>query len=359
MYITKAQNFTLYIFLFFINFQELKIFNLDYLSIPKLSAFIYLLTILPQFPKFFSTKRIKPFLVPIWLFFVLLTIVSLWNISKTAFSFFDFQLFQFIILFWIMLNHGRDRPRVLEKGMLILAFGSLILAIFYYFGIGIDYNLPGRISMFGDNENIIGLRMCISIIILSLAILQNKLELGKIRYLMFLAIPIMFSLLVATASRTAFLAFLLSIIVGIYFFPSKTNWRKMILIAMSTIFIVIIWPFLMQYKVLILRLLLFYEYGDVSNRTLIWEGLIPVIQNNPIFGIGKTGYFSLFGKGSPHNVFLEILCYTGGIGLLFYMTFLFAIFRETYRYMRRTGYLLPILLSISILSFLSSVSILK
>lgn len=60
--------------------------------------------------------------------------------------------------------------------------------------------------MFGDNQNIIGLRMTISITILAFSVLQNTLQLNKFRYLLLTPIPVMLELLAVTASRVALIS---------------------------------------------------------------------------------------------------------------------------------------------------------
>jgi O-antigen ligase len=352
------RNFSLYLFFFFINFQELKILNLDFFSIPKLTGVLYLLTVLPQLTKFIGVSKIKSLLIAIWLFFILLTVISLLNISESSFGFFDFGLFQNIILFWFLINHGLKEPLRLEKAMLSLALGSVLLAVLYKAGIGIEYSEEGRITMFGDNQNIIGLRMTIAISILVFAVLQNRLRLNKLRYLLLLPIPIMLELMAVTASRVALISFVLCLIVGILFFKTKRSWVKIAAFAVGFVVLLFMYQFFMQYETLILRLLQSYEGGDLAGRSEIYETVWPVIIDNPIFGIGETGYVSLFGGMSPHNVFLEVLSYTGSVGLLVYLTFLFLIFRCAVKSRRINGNILPILLLIPVAGFLISGQIL-
>ena len=355
---SKIQDFTLYIFFFFVNFKKLKIFNLESFSIPKLSALIYLITILPQFKNFLLVREIKPFLIPLWLFFGLLTIVSYFNISSMNNAYVDVHLLQFILLFWVIINHGLKRPMVLERAMLSLAFGSIILAVFYSLGIGTEF-VAGRALIFGDNPNIIGLRMCISILILSIAVFQNKLELGKVRFLILTAIPIMLQLMAETASRVAFISFIISVGVGIIIiFRSKRIWFKFIVYIIGAITFMIIFQYLMEYDILRYRLIDSYLYGDLSGRVHIYYQTIPFIQRSPFFGIGKTGYFVLFGEASPNNKFLEIMIYAGSIGLLLYLIFLFNIIKKAYMYMRETSYILPLILLIPILGMMVSGQIL-
>jgi len=357
MSIIRVQNLALYSFFFLVNFQELKVFNSDAFSLPKLSAIIYMITIFPHLRKFLSTREIKVSISTLWIFIGLLTLVSYFNISGGAVVFFDLPLFQFIILFLILINHGRMRPEVLEKGMLSLAFGSITLVLLYNLGLGIEYD-EGRVILYGDNPNIIGIRMCIAITILFITVVQNKLELGKIRYLLLIPIPVMFQLLAETASRKALIVFLLCFIVGVMLFKTKKHWTKIIILASGIIGFLIILQNIIQYDILMFRILKTYESRDLSGRYEIYTSIIPVIQQHPIFGIGITGYFSLFGIRSPHNVFLEVLIYTGIIGMTLYLTFLFGILKKAYRVLITTSYLLPVLLLIPILGLMASGQIL-
>ena len=83
-----------------------------------------------------------------------------------------------------------------------------------------------------------------------------------------------------------------------------------------------------------------------GGRTEIWERYIPHIFEHPIFGIGEAGFNTLGqdlnlvdsrGYGlSPHNVIIEVLLYTGFVGLSIMIAFwgkvakrAFLIFKET------------------------------
>jgi len=352
------QNIALYLFFFFVNFQELKLFGVDFFSIPKLTGLLYVFTILPYLGKFIVTTSIKIFLIPIWLFFGFLTFISLVNISHDSFYFFDFGIFQNIVLLWFLINHGRREDMVLEKGLLSLALGSVVLSLLFSANIGVSLDDIGRVSLFGDNSNIIGLRMCISIMILISIVVQNKLKLGWIRYLLLIPIPLMLKLLAETGSRVAIIAFILCFITGVFLLKTKKKWIKGIAILVAIIMGVLIWRFLMQYDTLILRLIQSYEEGDLSGRDAIYQGVITVILKNPIWGIGETGYTVIFGEMSPHNVFLEILAYTGIIGLLLYLVFLYQVFKAAFITKRIQANILPILLLIPVLGFLLSAQIL-
>jgi len=352
------QNLSLYLFFFFVNFQELKLFGIGFFSIPKLTGLIYVFSILPNIGKYIVTTGIKKILVPIWLFFGFLTFISLLNISSDSFYFFDFGIFQNIMLLWFLINHGRRDETVLDKGLLSLALGSVALTLLFVANIGVSTDETGRVSLFGDNSNIIGLRMCISIMILLSIVIQNNLKLGWIRYLLLTPIPLMLKLLAETGSRVAIIAFVLCFITGVFLIKTKRKWIKGAIFVIAIIVGVVIWQFLMQYDALIARLLQSYEEGDLSGRDEIYKQVIPVILNNPIWGIGETRYAAIFGDMSPHNVFLEILAYTGIIGLLLYLTFFFQVVKSVLTIKKLSNNILPLLLLIPVLGFLLSAQIL-
>jgi len=352
------QNLALYLFFFFVNFQELKLFGVGFFSIPKLTGLLYVFTILPDLGKFIVTNNIRKFLIPIWSFFGFLTFISLINISFDSFYFFDFGIFQNIILFWFLINHGRRHDMILEKGLISLALGSVALSLLFSANIGVSLDETGRVSLFGDNPNIIALRMCISIMILLSVVIQNNLKIGLIRYLLLTPIPLMLKLLAETGSRVGIIAFVLCFLTGVILLKTKRTWIKAIIFALAIIAGIAIWQFLMQYDALITRLMQSYEKGDLSGREEIYSQVIPVILHNPIWGIGETRYTAIFGEMSPHNVFLEILAYTGIIGLLLYLTFFFQVVKSALIVRKVQMNILPILLLIPVLGFLSSAQIL-
>jgi len=349
--IKQTQKYVLYLLMFFVNFQELSILNLKEFSIPKLLGIIYFITILPQINSYINTKKIKQFIIPIFIFFIFLTLVNLFNINDTSSNFFDFSIFQSILLYLFLINHSRKEYMILEKGLLSLAIGTIVLSFFYKAGIGIEI-INGRVHLFGDNANIIGLRMCISILIIFFIVIQNRLHLGWYRYLLLMPIPIMLNLMAETGSRVALINFVLTFLFGVLFYKTKTLWTKIVFILIGLGAFLFSWLLIMHSETLMFRLLLSYEEGDLAGRDTIWQSLIPTIQNNFFFGIGQTGYAYLFGEGSPHNVIIEVLCYTGLLGLVMYLYFLLQISLCAFNINKTKNLLLPVLLLFPIFGFI-------
>lgn len=359
----RLQRLALFIFFFSINFEVWDPFNTNgFFSISKLTGYVYLITMIPLLIHISTTNTIKYIIKPILIFFGLLTLVSIININTSSYSFFDFSIFQNIVLLWILMYHEQYQPLVLEKGIFSFALGSVILALLFNAGIGIDYE-GGRVSIFGDNQNNVGMRMSISIIILLTILLQNRLQLGKFRYLLLTPIPLMLTLMAESGSRLAFISFILSFIIGGFLFKTRKIWTKAMIMVIGTLAFIAIWQFLLQNEILSIRLLQSVQEGDISERDIIWQRLLPLVKNNPIFGVGKTGYAffaqATFGQAtSPHNVILEVLCLTGIIGLIIYLIFLYRVFKRIFNLYRTEDLLLPLLLTLPIFGLLLSGQIL-
>lgn len=342
----KIQRITLLIFFFSINFEVWDPFDTGgYFSISKFTGFIYFFSILINFRDFFQKKEISHYLKPIWLFFAWLTIISLININQVSSAFFNFSIFQVIILFWLLINHERRDPGILERGMVSYAIGSVVLALCYFTGIGVQYAHGDRVVLFGDNENIIGLRMSISLMILLMNWLQNPMKLSKLRYLFLVPLPIMMSLLAATGSRTAFLSLILMLIAGVLIYKTKKKSHNFIILALGVAVIIFALQYFLSSGVMMSRLQKTTETGDLAQRDAIWFFIIPIIMNHPIFGIGETGYAWHVGPISPHNVLLEVLIYSGLIGFMLFMIFIIRVSKQAFLTYKQSGLILfPLLL---------------
>jgi O-antigen ligase len=166
-----------------------------------------------------------------------------------------------------------------------------------------------------------------------------------------------------TGSRVSIISFVIAFLAGTILYKTKTNIAKIRILIGSAVVLILIGILLMQSEILVERIESSMNSGDLGSRDKIWKAIFPIFMGNPIFGIGKTGYelqsTFIIGKSiSPHNAFLEILCYTGIIGLLIYLTFIFHVFKRGYNTYKNRGWLLPLLLISPILGLLLSSQIL-
>ncbi|MEO5990756.1 MAG: O-antigen polymerase [Ferruginibacter sp.] len=288
MKLKTLQRFTLYIFLFSINFEVWDPFNTGgNFSVSKLTGFLYFASVIPQLGSFLKIKKINSFLIPIWIFFIILTIVSFIHINSSSSQFFNFSIFQNIILLILLVNHARKDYGILQKAMMSFALGSVVVAFFFYFGIGVSMN-GGRITLFGDNENTVGIRMCISIVFVSFFIIQNSHKSGTLRILLFISIPIMLSLLVATGSRVAVISFSLCFIIGLILIKTRKVHTKLLIFLVGLFLGIYLYEYILSSSVIAQRLLSSAEGRNLAGRDIIWKKLIPLIENNPVFGVGNT-----------------------------------------------------------------------
>lgn len=348
------QNIFLYIYIFSINFQEVKIFNIESLSIPKISAFFYFLSILPNINYFLKIHKNNKSIFAIILFYTILIISNILNVTISSYSVFDTSMFINIIAFWIINNHFGINQHISEKAILSFSIGSILLSIFYLFNIGVTVSEDSRISLFGDNENFIGVKMSISIILILFIVFQNNLNLNKLRFILLVPIPIMFKLLIETGSRVSIISLLLMVILSIYYLKFKNYYIKIILLFFVLVIIFIAFQFVLQNQLLLLRLYSSIENNDIGGREVIFLEIWDKVKYYPILGIGQTGYNVYFGSGSPHNVFLEIFSYTGILGLVLYLYFLYTIFFISRTILIRKNKILPFLLMIPISGLLLS-----
>ena len=260
------------------------------------------------------------------------------------------------------INQCKKDPKIILKGLFFFALGSIVITLIYLLGIHLDF-LDERVTVYEINQNELGLRLCISIIILSTIIFKNSLKLGMGRYLLLITLPIMILFLVKTGSRTAFISLFLALIFYLIFFKSKSFINKLLLISSSIIASSLLYYLFIKNSLLSDRLMNTLYEGDLSGRNIRWYAAFELISNNLLFGVGQSGYSvsieNILGfYSSPHNVIIEILCYTGLLGLTIMLYFYFEIYhaiRVIYSYNKN---IFPILLIIPIIGMILSGQIL-
>jgi hypothetical protein len=366
-FLINPQKYAVYLFCFSLNFETLNLFNIgiDFLA-SKISISILLAVSMVQYKSLFTFKNYYRYLIPILIYFGLLTTISFIK-RTTAFNvFFDFPLFLNILIFLILINYSTIRPDILLKGLFVFALSTVFISILYFFGIESVTVLQGipRHSIFGGNSNDVGVKLCYSIFILASIVFENKLELGKHRYYLLIFLPLLIKFMIDTNSRVAFVSFVLGcyVMFRLYYNSALLSRKTNLLISGFILFLVAFMILLINVD-LIKRLFDIFSKGDLSGRDWIWSKIRPIISTNLVFGVGETGYAKMValtfgGFGSPHNVILEVLCYTGLVGLLFFLVFLWRVIKAAYIKYKYQNDILPIILLIPILGMILSAQIL-
>ncbi len=345
------------IYTFSINFEILELSGSGLFSVAKLSAIIYLSTLIGDIQKFITIKGIKEYTRPIFILFGLISIMTLININDGDGSLFNIPFLLNIIFFIIIINHSRIDPKAMQSAIIAFALGSILVAIFYYLKIGVSYEF-GRVSIFGDNQNAIGVKQAISILICiyyGLNLIENKKKLLPL--ILLLGTPLMFQLLLETGSRKAIIGVFLGVIIGILFLKTKSFKFKLIILIGGVYIFFSALELLMNSEVLIKRLTATAESGDLAGRDRIWKAILPLIADHPFFGVGESGFYiysvKTFGAyNSPHNVLIEILAYSGIFGLYFYLKFLFKLITQSIKSLFKYKSWISLVLLIQVLGFI-------
>ena len=294
---------------------------------------------------FFSIKSLL-------FFFIYLTAISFINRGGSSISFIYFPLLLNILIMLITLSIVKSYPTVLFNSLIAFSIGTFLTSVLFVLNIGVNLSIDGRFTIFNLNENMLGLNAAFAIFTFIQYTFSYKPVSRGMKYIMMIIILFLFLLLVKTGSRGAFISFVFGIIFFLFTQKDSSIFKKALIIGGFLIFGIFAWFIFIKNSVLTERLVTSVNDGDLSNRDLIWISLFDLIVNNYWFGVGITGYEKIAGNGSPHNVLIEVLCYTGIFGLLMFSIFLIQIAKGVYRNYKRGFNVLPFVLFIPILGMI-------
>lgn len=128
--------------------------------------------------------------------------------------------------------------------------------------------------------------------------------------------------MLATGSRSAMLTFVLFIIIYLTI-PSKMRGHKKMFIICSAVLVLLCgYNLMLRYLPAQAVERLFSTSNDP--RLGLWESALTVFKSHPIFGGGMeaaTTVSRVVAGQDSHNVYIDILCNSGIIGSLFFLTF--------------------------------------
>ena len=324
------RNFLFYLYCFSINFELWDPFNLeiDFL-VTKITTSLYIVFSILFSKKSLSTSSNK-FIRWIYLFLILLTTMSYLNQSDFTTTFFKSPFFLNIIVLTLVLNHQKyHNDKVIRQGFLFFTISTILLTILFFLGVSPETNLEGRETIFGMNQNILGINLVVANIYILIIIFKNIFKLKEERFLLYIPFAMITIFIISTASRVSFISLILSF--SFIFLTTKSSMIiKYFSVLIIITFVSLFYFFYLSDTFLFNRLVSSIDSGEVSGRDSIWVIAIVFIFENPIFGFGETGYVNAFRYlpnelTVPHNVIIEILCYTGFVGLFLFFKFLYPI----------------------------------
>ena len=261
-------NLALYFYAFSLNFESIDILGRGLegtFSFSRLAGLLYLVLILPSFLIFFSVKKSFYFILPMILFILILTVMSVININSFSSRVIDIAFLLNFFIFIGILNHAKKDTFVLEKALLVYSIGAIIPAMSIFLGFGESMLYKDdvvRTVAFGANSNDLAIKLSVAIIALVIHIFFNPLGLPKIRYFIFPLIFIIFALL-ATASRTGVLALIGAPIIW-FFLKTFTSDNKVYSFITGMFLVIII--------LLPILYIASQSYSLISRFALIGEG---------------------------------------------------------------------------------------
>ena len=172
---SSIQNLIIYLYFISIHFDQANLFGLgiDFLA-SKITITLFIIVSVLDFRHFYSFNKLQRYFLPIVIYFLLLTIRSFFNQSSYYPTYFELTTFLQILIFILLSNHSKTEENILLKGLLAFSISLAILSFFESFGIKLDVYEQGRFSVFGENTNEMGLRLCISLLVLLAVIFENK-----------------------------------------------------------------------------------------------------------------------------------------------------------------------------------------
>ncbi len=345
----------------------------DVFSLPKTCLFICFLLILGTawLIKTIETATLpvisfkKPLNVAILVYFISILAAILYS-TNIYISLWGMYLFYFegficisgcIFLYFLVINNLSFHK--IEKIISFLFISGALVAlygIFQHFGLDFvkwSFSPQERVCSTLGNPNFLGAYL-IMLIPLALSRIIKKV---KIYYLFLLLL--LFTCLIFTYSRAAWLGLSGSILLWIILTPKQLFFRfpkKMFYLSGTIILFIIV--FLSFYKFLPLKNIhssIFSPVVDrinsitnlkernIASRLSGWQSCLKMIKNNPLLGMGQDTFginfrrymspsYETFSRrnvnaGYAHNEFLQIIVTRGIIGLMIYLFLLFTFFQ--------------------------------
>lgn len=356
---TSAQNIRFFfacLFFASISFEVFSPFVEDF-SLSKMVALLYIGCSFMNFKGLLSVKSLGLPLFSIWTMFFLMVFSSILHLQMNR-SCFDFTIFLNILMFWLLLNHHRLDPRVFQKGLIWFSVSAFIVSICYYLNIGVTID-EGRVMVFGENANSLGIKMGVASLLLLPYCLDHSPEKPLYKpWLLVMVIP-MVSLSLATASRVSLLVLGMGLVLFVLLRKMKRKLMKFLWLLLGGLALWLCFQVVLKQELLMTRVERTIDEGSISGRDVIWQEYISLIKQYPALGVGFTGAeqyaIAVFQKAwSPHNVIIEVALYSGILGLIFFLIFLFGIFKDAWLYRKRKNIIGPLMTSMAILGLVLS-----
>lgn len=311
-------------------FMALMLFQTSYMRLGTITAFITLaMTVFTAFMGKYTSLRSFHFPVVskcILLFGVFTSMITLGSdYIPNYFVRYIAQIFLFLVLATLTLNYRE--AKFLKTVFIIATVIYAAMTIYSCIQAGSARYIHSPILLFNTkiDPNFIGIPFVAASSLVLDNILTEKRKLVNIVIYSVIVIAIVY-----TASRSNFMCLAVSNILVIFNFLRKRNIKLGLRILGLLLFLVIaiygIRFISVEYTDQWTRMIEFGESGD-NGRYDLWERAFSVFYSSPLFGNGLGHMVSSYGKAT-HNTYLQLLCETGIIGSLLFLSAIFIILKK-------------------------------
>lgn len=343
----------LFLFLFSINFEMVNLLGDtdEGLSISRITAVIYAIA-LAMNVKLSLPKEVKLFAAILVLWQIVIIVVSVYNIADGYARIFDVSIFSCALIFVALVIHQGADPDAVSDGLIFFSIGAVMISILGIAGYGVEYDTDGRLVLFGDNSNLVGVRMTVATMVLvysTVRFLKRSIWLSGAFGMMSLLTAVF---MIETGSRVAALSLFLGLL--IVYARYMLSGTKFVFGAVAMgVGLVAVVPYLVLATNIPLmeRLQRSYYEGDLAGRGDVWSTYLEELHGfgDIVIGHGYSGFDKLsnhlFGEFmSPHNVLVEMLLLGGLFGSLLFLAMNFLAVKGALFQLRHAGRILPLML---------------
>lgn len=329
--IRNLKNKFLLLFVFSIPFEYWDPFGIaSFFTVTKIAGFAYagigFLMIRQSFdPRVYRSVQ---YLLVFWF---LLVMLSMFNYTgNNTVSIFNFTLLQNIILYWLIASDLQNKNIQPKYVFLAFVLSIILMSGLLAIGVGISHEYiegSSRITFFENNSNTVGVLSGLAIVFSIYFTINSSQNFGKKGFLILLALPSFFNMLLLSGSRGALITVAFSVSVMLIM-NKGVPYKKMLQIAILIVATIIFLDRLSESELMYKRMTQFIEEGDTAGRGEIWEDVLEIAVNRPFLGYGATGFENEMSKvygarRDSHNLFLYILVTTGIVGLSIFFCFLY------------------------------------
>lgn len=309
----------LFMLVFFIPFSKWEPFGSLYFTLPFLASYFYFAFCLASMSLSFNIKKVSSAAFPFLLLIGLMWIMTTLNYSpKSTMAYSEIRRLTLSFLFFVALsNEIRIRPALENQLLIAFMMGLYLVAVLFVLGIGVGAR-GARLEILGLNPNAMALLFVLGLFATLKVLLEVNFA-SVTRYIIIFFAALFLLIVVRSGSRSAIVGLAIGPAVYLYFYKLPLK-RKIPFVVIGGVILVLILGLVLSSDIIQQRFQEQTEDENWGGRIPIWEATLPLVYEHPWFGAGASGYETHFLKyfgqfHAVHNVYLQILAYTGIVGL--------------------------------------------